>query len=105
MFRLLAVMAEFERDQISERTKSVLQHKKSKCERVGSIPYGFTLADDRVQLIAHAEEQRMIEKIKTMKSSGKSLREIAAGLTAAGHSPRGKRWYAQTIKNILLANS
>lgn len=39
--RMLAVMAEFERDQVSERTS--MPHKKSKGQRVGTVPFGFDL--------------------------------------------------------------
>ncbi|MEE9311133.1 MAG: recombinase family protein [Planctomycetota bacterium] len=35
IFRMLAVLSEFERDQISERTKAALAHKKSLGQRVG----------------------------------------------------------------------
>jgi hypothetical protein len=37
VFRMLAVLAEFERDQISERTTMALAHKKARGERVGSV--------------------------------------------------------------------
>jgi site-specific DNA recombinase len=41
VFRMLAVLAEFERDQAIERTNLALQHKRSKQERIGNfIPYG-----------------------------------------------------------------
>jgi Resolvase, N terminal domain len=41
VFRTLAVLAEFERDQVSERTRFAMAHKKGNGERVGSVPYGF----------------------------------------------------------------
>jgi DNA invertase Pin-like site-specific DNA recombinase len=41
-----AVPAEFERDQVSERTRFALAHKKAKGERTGGVPYGFRLAED-----------------------------------------------------------
>jgi len=41
VFRLLAVLAEFERDQISERTKSAMAYKKANGEKVGPTPFGF----------------------------------------------------------------
>src|SRR3954465_7317622 len=41
VFRLLAVLAEFERDLVAERTRTALAHKRSKSERIGQVPYGF----------------------------------------------------------------
>jgi len=40
VFRMLAVLAEFERDLVSERTTAALAHKRRKGECVGDIPYG-----------------------------------------------------------------
>jgi site-specific DNA recombinase len=41
VFRMLAVLAEFERDQISERTTMAMAHKRSQGHRIsGQVPYG-----------------------------------------------------------------
>ena len=37
VFRMLAVMAEFERDLVSERTRAAMSHKKSKGEVIGQV--------------------------------------------------------------------
>ena len=67
IFRLLAVMNEFERDQISERTTAALQFKKSLGEKTGgAIPYGFTLAADGVALVENAEEQDVLAQAKEL---------------------------------------
>lgn len=104
VFRMLAVLSEFERDQVSERTSAALQHKKSKGERVGAVPYGFTLALDGVKLLKDKTEQMLIELCKSLREQGLSLRKIAAQLLEQGFKPRGKTFNAQTIKNILAAN-
>ena len=105
VFRMLAVMAEFERDQTAERVTAALQHKKSKGERVGSIPYGFKLAMDKVKLLKDKAEQAMIALCKELKEQGLSLRKIAAKLLEQGFKNRvGNDFNAQTIKNILIAN-
>ncbi len=105
VFRMLAVLSEFERDQVSERTKSALGHKKAQGERVGSIPYGFQLAGDGVSLIEEPKERITVDYCRTLKRDGLSLREIASRLETEGHSPRGKAWHPQTVKNILMAAS
>lgn len=103
IFRMLAVMAEFERDQVSERTSMAMAHKKSKCERVGTVPYGFDLAADAVTLVRNEAEQQVIEAIQAMRVQGLSYRKIAAELenqqilTKAGEA----KWRHTTIKSIL----
>jgi site-specific DNA recombinase len=105
VFRMLAVMAEFERDQTAERVTAALQHKKSKGERVGSIPYGFKLAMDKIKLLKDKAEQAMIALCKELKEQGLSLRKIAAKLAEQGFKNRiGNAFNAQSIKNILVAN-
>ena len=101
VFRMMAVLAEFERDQIAERTSSAMQHKKSKGELVGAVPYGYR-CEDGVNLIKDESEQAAIALIKELNAKGLSLRNIAGRLEAKGYLPRGKMWYAKTISNILL---
>lgn len=101
IFRLLAVMSEFERDQISERTCAALQFKKSQFERTGVVPYGSALADDGVHLIPNPSEQGLVEAAKEFKAQGLSLRKIAEKLLDLGYQPRGQEFYPQTVKWIL----
>jgi site-specific DNA recombinase len=106
IFRLLAVMSEFERDQISERTIAALQYKKGLGERVGGpVPYGFALADDGVRLVPNASEHGLVAAAMEFKSQGLSLRKIAAKLLDLGYLPHGKEFYPQTIKLILAQAS
>jgi DNA invertase Pin-like site-specific DNA recombinase len=100
IFRLLAVLAEFERDQIAERTKMAMNHKKSQGQRVGSVPYGKKLAADGVSLEDNKQEQAAIEIIKTLRRKGHTYAAIAAELERQNHAPRGKKWYATTLQNI-----
>ncbi len=83
VFRMLAVLAEFERDQVSERTRFALSHKKSKAERVGSVPYGFRLGVDHVHLEVEPGEQRAVALAKRLRAAGKSYRLIGVRLTGA----------------------
>jgi len=103
LFRLMAVMAEFERDQISERTSAALQHKKSQGGRVGQIPCGKKLADDGVSLMDDGAEQEVIRLVKLLRAGGMGYHAIARELTNRKTAPRGKAWYATTVKNIAEA--
>lgn len=103
VLRMLSVLNEFERDQVSERTKAAMAHKKRKGERVGEIPYGFQLAADGVQLLEEPGEQRVIARIRSLRAEGLSLRAIAAVIDAAGvRSKKGaEKWSAQSIRRVL----
>lgn len=103
VFRMLAVLAEFESDQVSERTTAAMSHKKSKGERVGAIPYGFDLADDGVKLIPNAAEQETIAVINELRADGLSLRAIAAELNrrAVPTKEGSKGWAHTTVQSIL----
>ena len=105
VFRVLAAMAEFERDQFSERTKLALNHKKSKGEKTGGdVPFGWD-ADHSGKLIENDTEQHVIKLIFDEWGRGNSLGSIAKRLNNDGYkTKRGSRFYAQTIKNILNYN-
>lgn len=102
VFRMLAVLAEFERDQIGERTRFALAHLKASGKRVGGVPYGFNLADDGVHLVPAENEQKAVSMARSLRAQGKAFRSIAAELTAAGFQSRGGRaWHPQTVANMV----
>ena len=102
VFRLLAVMNEFERDQISERTKSALQHKITLNERTGTIKFGYKLADDGVSLIEDESEQSVIQAIYSLRDSGLSLRKIVAELERRGFKSRtGQPYQLKQVHRII----
>ena len=69
VFRMLAVLAEFEQDQISERTKGALGHLRSQGKHVsGKMPYGFSLAPDETSLVPNPAEQKGLYVIETLRS-------------------------------------
>ena len=80
-FTTMAALAQLERDQISERTTAALAHKRHKRQRVsGQIPFGYDLADDGVHLVANRPEQRTIRRVRRLRDSGMSSRNIIAEL-------------------------
>ena len=81
VFRMLAVLAEFERDQISERTSMAMVHKRSQGHRIsGQVPYGTRLASDGKTLEPEPAEQATIVQVKELCSAGLSIRKIVAEL-------------------------
>ena len=102
VFRMLAVLAEFERDQIAERTVTAMQFKKSKGERVGNVPFGYDLEADGITLVENHAEQEVLSIIAELRKQGQSLRQIASELTRRGFATKkGQAWSHSTIQRIV----
>lgn len=102
VFRLLAVLAEFERDQISDRTRFALAHKRAKGEKLGGdIPYGYNVEGGQLRPVA--EEQKALDLIRSLRGAGESLRGICRALEAKGIARRrgSRTWHPQIVKDIL----
>ena len=103
VFRMLAVLSEFERDIISERTTNALAHKKAQGQVYSALPLGYANADGK--LVPIDEELLVVAEIRDMRGQGKTLREIADDLNGRGIvGKRGGKYHASTIKAV-LANS
>lgn len=103
IFRIMAVLAEFERELISERTSSVLQHMREQGLRLGgSLPFGYDMAPDGVSLVANPKEQSLVREMKDMRQAGASLKDIVDSLALRGIKTKtGKdRWQKSTVKLI-----
>lgn len=107
VFRMMAVLAEFERDQISERTTTAMAHKRSKGERVGTIPFGFCLLEDGRTLVRDEKEQGVIELLELLRESGLSYGAMAEILNrkSVPTKNKGATWQGTTIRKILLTKT
>jgi DNA invertase Pin-like site-specific DNA recombinase len=103
VFQMLAVLAEFERNQISERTCSAMSHKKSLGQRVGKIPFGHDLAEDGVALIENRREQAAIELIRLLRETGMSYGKVADVLNRKQIKTKegAGQWESMTVMRIL----
>ena len=102
VFRMLAVLSEFERDQVSERTRLALAHQRANGEKTGGdVPFGFRLR--RSKLVPHVKEQRAIALIQELREQGSSLRAIAAELKDQGYRTKTgrKNWNPKTVSTVL----
>jgi DNA invertase Pin-like site-specific DNA recombinase len=86
---ILAGVAEFERDVISERTKTGMAEARRRGARFGKVS---TL------------DPAVVERIRTDRAAGLSLSAIARSLDAEGipTGQGGRRWYASTVRAIAL---
>jgi hypothetical protein len=92
---------------IAALTSRSLQHKRSRGELVGGVPYGFRVAADGVALEADAGEQEVITVARELVCGrrGLSLNKAATELTARGYAPRsGGQWYPQQVKRMVAAS-
>ena len=102
IFRMMAVLAEFERDQISERTKTALAFKKGQHKRVGTVPFGYDLGQDGETLTKNQLEQKAIGLIMKLKDEKLSLRKIKVQLEQAGvKTKQAKKWSPKVIWTII----
>ena len=92
VFRMLAVLAEFERDQVAERTKVVSAHLRNQGKRIsGKIPYGYDLAEDGETLVSNPTEQCGLQLIQRLRAKGLGRRRIAAhSIEEAWHSHKDR---------------
>jgi DNA invertase Pin-like site-specific DNA recombinase len=102
LFRMLAVLAEFERDLVGERTRCAMASKRARNENTGGrIPFGFRLASDGVHLEPAPLEQAIAERILDLRRGGLSFRAIGASLALQGVAPRtGRTWSPKVLRDI-----
>jgi DNA invertase Pin-like site-specific DNA recombinase len=99
--QMVGVFSQLERSMITARLRAGRRLKASRGEFAGfgSPPFGFKAAGG--QLVEDEDEQRALALIRRLHRQGRSLREIAHALEAAGHNPRrAARWHAESIRRI-----
>lgn len=82
MRTMLDAAAAYERALIRERTKAALAAKKARGERVGTIPYGYSVIDGK--LVPNEAEQGVLRVVRELRAAGLSLRAIETELAARG---------------------
>lgn len=100
MIHVLSAVAEWEREQISERTKAALAAAKARGVELGT--YGVVLGAQK-----RAEANRFAEVVRPAFYSARaagciSLRQYAQFLSAAGvPTPSGGKWHASSVRLLL----
>ena len=106
VLNIMTAVSQWEREAIGERTRDALSHKKAKGERVGTIPLGYRLAPDGVHLDTEPAERAMLDKIRELRASGYTLRQIADELNRQGLRTRcGSQWRHQYVWGAISSAS
>lgn len=94
---LVALLAQWETENLSERIKMALEKKVADGERVGNIPFGFDLTEDEKLVINDKAPvvQDMIDKVK----SGMSASQLAAYLTKTNNDR--VTWHPNSVLRVL----
>jgi site-specific DNA recombinase len=95
MRTLMDAFAEYERALIRARTKAALRVKKSRGERVGSVPFGFKA--EGMVLVQDPKAQAEIALVRELRTHGMSYRTIAASMTRE----TGRTWHLAQVQRIL----
>jgi site-specific DNA recombinase len=91
---MVDLFAAYERLIISSRTKAALGAKRAKGERIGGVPFGFSLADDGRMLVESDREQAILKFVRGRRAKGDTLRAIVVGCARRGLVSRAGRPFA-----------
>jgi len=102
--RIVDAAASYEVAILRARTKSALQAKRARGQRVGSVRFGYSLSADGVSLVPHEGEQAAIVTMRALRAEGLTFRAIAAELARRGVLARsGRVLHHETIRGVLAA--
>jgi DNA invertase Pin-like site-specific DNA recombinase len=99
---ILSLLAQMEREQTAERTKTALAELKRQGKRIsGKAPFGFRFDGDDVE--SDPEEQQILARILKLRAAGLGARRIARALNDAWiKNPRTRRWWTHgTIGDLV----
>lgn len=103
LFRLLAVLGEFERDLISERTSLALRHLQRQGRYIGGrVPFGFSRAGQLVR--KNTKEQAIVQFAQTLRADGLSYRQVSHLLAEQGHVNRVGKPFAPFQIQRMVSN-
>lgn len=99
---IYAALAEQEREFISKRTKAALAEAKARGKKLGGLRDKTMKRNEVIKADAQKRAQKVAAMVVPMRDAGKSLREIAEALNAAGvQTARGGKWQASQIMRTL----
>jgi DNA invertase Pin-like site-specific DNA recombinase len=97
---VMAGAAELERNMIRERCNEGRKIRKSQGRRLGEIPFGYTVDQDKV-LVPDQRELKAVQRIRQLSVSKISYRKICKKLEDEGYKSRSGNWNHHTVKSII----
>lgn len=76
---ILAVLAQMERELVSERTRAALDHIRSTGRYIGRVPFGKKL-DDEGRLAVDRRAANALRRARRLRAAGRSWREVSAAM-------------------------
>lgn len=99
---IYASLAQQEREFISLRTKAALQEAKARGVKLGGLRDATMKRNEVVKAQAQERAEAWRGVVAPLHEAGKSLRDIAGALNAAGiKSGRGGQWHATSVKRLV----
>lgn len=99
---IYAALAEQERQFISLRTKAALQEAKARGVKLGGLRDATMKRNEVVKAQAQDRAEAWRGVVEPLHGAGKSLREIAGALNAAGiKAGRGGQWHPTSVKRLV----
>ncbi len=106
MFQMFGMVSEWERETIAERTSNgKLQRFKDGCWAGGKVPFGYAYDKATKKLVVNESNARIVRRIYTEYSEGKTLYGITEKLNKDKIPARGKNspgWLQTAIRNVLI---
>lgn len=104
---VMAGAAELERNQVCDRTRAAMQHKRKMGEftggAAGRVRYGYAVGADGVSLAPNHEEQAVLMLARSLRAAGRSVRDVVQELAARGHRSRVGRAFAyEQVRRMLV---
>lgn len=96
-------VSQYQRESIVERTADAMSAKRTRGERLGQVPYGWTHSAEGKELVPDRVELEALALMRTLAHEGLTFREIAAQLDARGFPPKrgGAKWSRSSVGQIL----
>jgi site-specific DNA recombinase len=80
VMNILATLAQWERDIISERTRDAMQFMRKDMKLIGAVPFGYDCNDG--SLSPNPDEAVVVQRMLSLRKRGKSYQKIAAHLNS-----------------------
>lgn len=99
---ILAAVAEHEREMMSKRTKAALAEAKRRGTKLGNPKIAEARLRAKIAHLAHRPAPEVMNLMKGWRQQTWTLRRIADELNRLNiRPPRGRAWYASSVRNQL----